>query len=94
MRSYDQLFRYGGEEFLILFSDTEPSVAEKVLDRLRDHLADAPVVTDAGLELDITASFGAAPLTSAETVEQVIKRADAALYAAKNSGRNKVIMGS
>ena len=90
VRAYDQVFRYGGEEFLILLPDTEPATALAVLERLRKRLAAMPVPIGNGASVMVTASFGLARIGPDEPVEAAVERADAALYRAKKAGRNRV----
>ncbi len=92
VRSYDQVFRFGGEEFLILISDADEQTVKSVLDRLRQTLEQTSIRVSADLELEVTASFGAAPLQHEQNVETTLERADQALYAAKSAGRNRVIL--
>ncbi len=92
IRSYDQLFRYGGEEFLVLLDDAEPETTLMILERLRMSLEEAPISIGDGIEVTVTASFGAAEINKDETIEKTIERADAALYRAKEAGRNRVIL--
>lgn len=90
LRPYDRIFRYGGEEFLISLPNTDVQTAQAVMERLREGLA-SQVLTHAGnTPVLITASFGIAPLESDIAVEESIDRADHALYAAKQAGRNRV----
>jgi len=90
LRPYDALFRYGGEEFLFCLPETTPDQAIVALDRLRERLDARPVPLSGGKLLPVTASFGVAELTPGASVEEVIARADAALYAAKRAGRNRI----
>ncbi len=90
LRPYDALFRYGGEEFLFCLPDTTPEQAVVALDRLRERLEGRPIQLAGGKTLPITASFGIATLTPDASVEEVIARADAALYQAKDRGRNRI----
>ncbi|WP_100372137.1 sensor domain-containing diguanylate cyclase [Bacillus sp. FJAT-45037] len=85
-RTYDVCIRYGGEEFMILIPNPESSEAVKVADRLRETLFDANSPTGQ----KITFSAGIASYTShAEDLNDLIHRADQALYKAKNEGRNR-----
>jgi diguanylate cyclase len=89
LRPYDALFRYGGEEFLFCLPETTPEQAVIALDRLRERLNSGPLnVGDKSLP--ITASFGIAAMVDKVSVEDVIARADAALYRAKSLGRNRI----
>jgi diguanylate cyclase (GGDEF)-like protein len=89
-RIYDNLFRYGGEEFLICMPNTPLTTAETVLNRLREGLAALTVPLAGGDCLRITASFGVTLLLTDEPIEQSIERADHALLCAKSHGRNLV----
>jgi diguanylate cyclase (GGDEF)-like protein len=92
LRRYDQVCRYGGEEFVLMLPDTEPAEAMPIIDRLRRGLAELAIVLDDGTRLRITASFGIAPLTANQTVADSIAHADQAMYAAKRAGRNQVLV--
>lgn len=79
--------RYGGEEFVILCPETPLETALERAERLRRAIADNSI---AGREeIKVTASFGVAQIEDGDTSKSVIKRADTALYEAKNSGRNR-----
>jgi diguanylate cyclase (GGDEF)-like protein len=88
IRPYDRVFRYGGEEFLIVLQQAEPGVALGLVERLREGIAAAPVEWKGGEPIRVTASFGIAALDPESPVESAIDRADKAMYAAKQSGRN------
>lgn len=87
LRLSDVLGRWGGEEFLIVAPQTNCVRAREVAERLRQALAHYP---REGVG-QITASFGVAEYRSPESLEAWLKRADAALYAAKQDGRNRVV---
>ncbi|MDX9993974.1 MAG: diguanylate cyclase [Rhodocyclaceae bacterium] len=89
-RSYDDLFRYGGEEFLICMPNTPLDDAEVVFNRLREGLATMTIPLEGGGGISVSASFGVTLLLTDEPVEQSIERADHALLCAKNAGRNRV----
>jgi diguanylate cyclase (GGDEF)-like protein len=89
-RSYDDLFRYGGEEFLICMPNTSLAHAETVFNRLREGLAAQRIPLEGGGSLSLTASFGVALLLPDEPIELSIELADHALLCAKNGGRNRV----
>jgi len=86
-RPYDRLFRYGGEEFIISMPHTNSKSGLDIVERLREGIAASSIHYE-GKEIRITASFGLTLLEPDVSVEQAIKRADSALYAAKSSGRN------
>ena len=91
LRTYDRVFRYGGDEFLMLLPGTDPEGAHLV-DRLRAGLAGVTLgTTPAGAPIRVTASFGVTPLGADLTVEECIDRADKALLLAKAAGRNRVV---
>jgi diguanylate cyclase len=94
LRAYDKVYRYGGEEFLILMPNTELTVAHTVIERIRERLATEPLTHDNGTPVSITASFGITPLDSTVGVEESIHRADVAMYAAKKAGRNCTVVWS
>ncbi len=90
VRETDLLARYGGEEFVLVMAATEAEIALKVADRLRAQIAETEV-RDGDLVLRVTISAGvASTLDPAETPDRLIERADAALYRAKQNGRNQV----
>ena len=90
LRRYDQVCRYGGEEFVIMLPDTGLEAAVPIIERLRAGLARLPVILDDGTRLTITGSFGIAPLAPTEPVHASIEHADHAMYEAKRAGRNQV----
>ncbi|MGC9455465.1 MAG: GGDEF domain-containing protein [Phycisphaerae bacterium] len=86
-RKEDTLCRYGGEEFICATPDTDRESAAAFAERVRRALADSHIPR---IEARITASFGVASLREHDTLHSLIKRADEALYAAKDAGRNRV----
>jgi diguanylate cyclase (GGDEF)-like protein len=90
LRAIDLLGRYGGEEFVILLPETNLQAAQVIAERLRQSIMNAPFTSDAG-DLRITASIGIAEAHQNETLNNLVQRADAALYKAKDSGRNRVV---
>jgi diguanylate cyclase (GGDEF)-like protein/PAS domain S-box-containing protein len=90
LRPSDLLCRWGGEEFLLLLPYDDAAAADQVVARLHRTVAEARVSTIKG-EIGVTASFGITALRRSEPdFDAAIKRADDALYAAKQSGRNCV----
>ena len=92
VRGFDLTARYGGEEFIVVMPDTTMEVAFAVAERLRSKIAGvefAPPSMDKGLT--VTVSIGAAMAGENEPPANLIERADKALYAAKDAGRNRVI---
>jgi two-component system cell cycle response regulator len=92
MRNIDMVARFGGEEFVILLPDTEGDNAMKAAERLCSKIGGTPMdVADApDGKLTVTVSIGLASTTVAMPGEELIKLADAALYRAKQGGRNQV----
>lgn len=94
LRRYDQVCRYGGEEFVLMLPDTSPESAYPVVDRLRRGLAETPIAATEDEVIHMTASFGIAPLAADQDVAESIGHADAAMYQAKRAGRDKVRLWS
>ncbi|MEE8574155.1 MAG: GGDEF domain-containing protein [Thermodesulfobacteriota bacterium] len=91
IRTHDIVFRYGGEEFLIIMPNTSEEEASIPLERLRENLA-SMVITYEGKQIKTSVSIGvSATLEIDEKADDVISRADQALYRAKNSGKNRVV---
>jgi hemerythrin-like metal-binding protein len=86
IRSADMLFRWGGEEFVVLAVSTGYQSAAALAEHLRKQVADHRF----GIVGSLTASFGVAEHTTGESVEHWLSRVDAALYTAKTGGRNLV----
>lgn len=86
------LGRYGGEEFLLLLPDHDSATAAAAVEALLQRLRDTPVPGMAP-PLHLRASVGIAQLDSADTLESLINRADAALYIAKREGRDRWRIG-
>ena len=90
LRPHDTVYRYGGEEFLFCLPDSDTEQAMGILERVRRALADVPVETADGQRIAVTASFGVAPMDEAADADEATRRADAALYQAKRTGRDRV----
>ncbi|MAW40840.1 MAG: hypothetical protein CMJ30_00305 [Phycisphaerae bacterium] len=89
-RSGDQLYRMGGEEFLLLCPRADEGVAATAAERLRRALEEAPIGTDAG-PIAVTLSAGVAARTlPMDSHHALLRAADRALYRAKNAGRNQI----
>lgn len=86
LRNGDIFCRIGGEEFTLILPHTEKSGAYKIADKLR------VIVEEHKKVVPITVSFGVVEYIKGEDLEQTFKRADKALYEAKNSGRNRVVV--
>lgn len=88
MRRTDDIFRWGGEEFVILMEETDADKAGLVADRLRGIIENAKILPKSR----VTASFGVTQLIPGEPDSEFFNRADAALYDAKDMGRNRVVV--
>lgn len=93
VRATDYVGRLGGEEFCIMLPNTEVKAAQGLAERIRLNLEKETVLWQ-DKKISITASFGVAALTSEGKNEwsNLLNKADVAMYEAKNSGRNKVVM--
>ena len=87
VREHDTIVRWGGEEFIVLLPETDANGANQVAQKLRSTIEE---YKDDKIPRKLTASFGITSLIKGDTEESFIKRADEALYEAKNSGRNTV----
>jgi two-component system, cell cycle response regulator len=92
VRTEDVVGRYGGEEFLVVFRATELTRAMTAAGRLRAAIEASAIAVPDGPAIRVTASFGVASLACCEAPEasDLVRRADARLYAAKHAGRNRV----
>jgi diguanylate cyclase (GGDEF)-like protein len=92
-RGGDLLGRVGGEEFLALFPDVSGAEASAIAERLRDAVSREPVALGSGASLAVSISAGLVTLGTERPValEAALARADAALYAAKAEGRNRIV---
>lgn len=98
VRTIDIVARYGGEEFTVILLQTNSARAIEIAERIRNRIERQPYLKDDGEAINLTASIGVNTLLPedctddlAKTAKQFIERADEALYAAKNTGRNKVV---
>jgi diguanylate cyclase (GGDEF)-like protein len=94
VRNCDIVARWGGEEFVIVLPSTPLEGAELVAERIREQLEAAKIHDGSEELIPVTASFGVATYAGSETLEQVIDRADRAMYLAKSGGRNRVVTDS
>ena len=92
LRSNDFIARFGGEEFVLLMPNTTAAVGAGLAETLRAAIEACPFHFK-GERVTITVSIGISVFKHAERSEQVLKRADQALYRAKDAGRNRVELG-
>lgn len=93
LRAVDVVARYGGEEFLVVMAGAGEEEATAVAERLRAAIAESPLES-AGLALRLTVSIGCAVARGEPDADRLIAAADAALYRAKEAGRNRVEMAT
>jgi diguanylate cyclase (GGDEF)-like protein len=90
LRLQDRMGRYGGEEFLIVFPETSLEGAERVTERVRAAI-EALGLDEGSHRATLTVSAGVAEVARGESLDDVLRRVDAAMYLAKASGRNQVV---
>ena len=92
-RKSDLLCRFGGEEFIVLLPETTLEGAAVIAEKIRKEVEASSLKSEDGTEVHYTVSLGVSQLECRDelTVEEGIKRADSALYEAKESGRNRVV---
>ena len=89
IRQSDQLFRYGGEEFVVLLNNSDVNNASFMAERIRQAIEQIVTMCDT-VPIKVTVSIGVANFNQKECVDQLFSRADKALYIAKGNGRNQV----
>ncbi|MEA3406140.1 MAG: GGDEF domain-containing protein, partial [Pseudomonadota bacterium] len=87
LRDSDKVCRFGGEEFMVILPETNDSVAKQIAERIREAIKN---LTSAEVPTQITMSLGVTTLTKWDSEATLIKRADKALYLAKERGRDRV----
>ena len=90
LRETDIFARYGGEEFIVLLSQTNLIAGTTVCERLRKNIESYTLQLPSGEDFHFTVSVGIVGSESTDKLEELIKRADEALYCAKENGRNQV----
>ncbi len=89
IREYDRAYRYGGEEFLIIFNRAGKDEAKKVAERIMNAVRNNKLIYK-GKIIRITLSMGLTSHQKGDTIESLIERADAAVYKAKNDGKDRL----
>ena len=94
IRQSDCLYRYGGEEFVILLRETELKTAGLVVERIRRRVAEHVVKKkgDGSVRFTVSASFGVTAVREGDDAQSLLQRADRAMLAAKAAGRNQVVV--
>ncbi|MEM9101593.1 MAG: GGDEF domain-containing protein [Pseudomonadota bacterium] len=92
LRKHDVFARVGGEEFSIMLPNCQLDDAEQMAERIRLSFSRQSIVITKGKSIVVTASFGGVKYQYKESFENFLKRADEAVYASKNDGRNKLTL--
>jgi diguanylate cyclase (GGDEF)-like protein len=91
MRKTDIVARLGGEEFCVLAVNMQDEAVDMIFDGLRQVIATSPVTVNNGEDtIQVTLSIGVTTILD-ENLEEMVKKADALLYEAKESGRNRIV---
>lgn len=91
IRISDQIFRYGGEEFVVLLSRVDAKIASQLAEKICREI-ERDYFVDGNKKLKVTISIGGAIVGKDDTELSLFERADKAMYRAKNNGRNQVVM--
>lgn len=89
VRSGDFVFRYGGEEFLVLLVEMDPQHAQRIAEKIRKRMAAETLMLTGGQQIKVTVSIGAAMHDGHPDYQRLVNRADDAMYRAKQGGRNR-----
>lgn len=92
VRSLDRVGRFGGEEFIVVIDECGVETAMRVAERIRESIESSPIRIGGGLMANITISGGLCEVNAGTSVDMMLKLADEALYAAKNAGRNQIVL--
>ncbi|WP_345987305.1 diguanylate cyclase [Sulfurimonas sp. HSL1-2] len=94
LRAYDSIYRYGGEEFLIMMPHSDIDTATAIIERIREGVENVRTRSSGGEPISVTVSAGLTQLREHQSIEAAIQSADKALYDAKLLGRNRVVVAS
>lgn len=95
LREYENIYRYGGEEFVVTLPECERTLALAVAERLRESVEQSPLLTgDHTINLSVSIGIVSSDCGEAETVKELFEIADKCLYRAKANGRNCCVMAS
>ncbi len=92
LRCCDKVYRYGGEEFMIVLTAAPQTTLKNIVTRIQDALARVNIIHQKSQIGRLSLSFGAAVLTTSTPVQRCIKEMDRALYRAKEQGRNRLVV--
>lgn len=92
LRKKDLIARWGGEEFVIMLQNVTVDEAEAIIEKVRVNLENTKIKTNSDQEINLTASFGLTKYIPGEITCNTFKRVDDALYEAKKSGRNRIVI--
>jgi diguanylate cyclase (GGDEF)-like protein len=92
LRSYDGVYRYGGEEFVLCLPGVQAAVAHRMVERIRKTLSITPFETSKGQTFFVSFSAGIAEIAPHLAPAESLELADGALYRAKSAGRNRVFL--
>jgi diguanylate cyclase len=92
VRASDFVFRYGGEEFLIVLAEVDQEQAEAVAEKIRSRVEAAETLMSDDRSIKVTLSIGIAAFDGHPDYQRLVERADKALYEAKHAGRNRCVM--
>ena len=90
LRPYDDVWRWGGEEFLLCLKDADLAAGIAALERTRGSMEKLPIKIGDGQTINVTASFGIAVAGEGADIDEMLTNADKALYRAKAEGRNRI----
>lgn len=91
VRDFDMVGRFGGEEFTVILTNADMALARVIAERIRQDVAETPFHAKDHI-IGVTISLGVAMLRPGETREAILERADVAMYEAKQTGRNRVVV--
>lgn len=94
MRASDFVFRYGGDEFLVVLGEVDAERAESIAESLRQRVANADILLAANPSVKVTLSIGVAAFDGHPDYLRLVERADKALYSAKHDGRNRCVVAA
>ncbi len=90
LRETDMVFRYGGEEFVMMLPETGVHAAREVAERIRTTVDTHQFLSQGGAVMDMSVSIGVAQWLGEDSIVDVLRRADGAMYGAKSAGKNRV----